>query len=180
MAARTIPSLPTWTAGMRVTGANLAAMVSYQQFWADPPMFRMYQTVTQNLTTATFTQITMDASDYDTDSGRGGSSPWSYTIPTGLSGRWYFKITVAFAGNATGVREAHLYKNAAQVRPEADPVQNAGTAIVTATTHATLTVVSGDVMAAYGYQASGGTLATYADSVIASRFEGRLISLANP
>ena len=179
MAARTIPTLPTWTAGMRVTGANLAAMVSYQQFWADPPMFRMYQAVAQSINNSTYTQITCDTSEYDTESGRSGSSPYSYTIPTG--GRWQFTGMISWSGNATGVRIAALFKNGSQINgancsEQAAPAANATNVIVSAT----VAVTAGDVIGLYGWQSSGGALNTQVGNSFPPFFEGRLISLASP
>ena len=179
MAARTIPTLPTWTAGMRVTGANLAAMVSYQQFWANPPGFRMYQLVAQSVPNSTFTQITCDTSDYDTDSGRGGSSPWSYTIPTGLGGRWQFGWEIPWTVNATGVRVANLYKNGSAISTWASGVASGATEISNGWTDA-ITVSAGDVMALYGWQSSGGALNTSTGGGKTPTFWGRLVSLGSP
>ena len=172
--------MPSFLAGQKLTATLLNQIGTYTTFWANLPMFRMYQTATQSLANTSFVQVTMDTVDYDTDSGRAGTSPYSYTIPVGMTGRWAFKVTVAFAANATGSREAHIYRNGSQVRPVSEAEQNTGSNIVTASVSATLTVNAGDVMSAIGYQSSGGALSTYADAVVASAFEGRLISLANP
>jgi len=181
LAARTIPTLPTWTAGMRVTGANLAAMVAYQQFWANPPMFSMYQIVAQSVPNATDTQILMDTSEHDTESGRSGSSPYSYTIPSGQGGRWRFTACVKFGGNATGIRQTKIFKNGTVVNA-AEAAGMAGPA-----TDFTGHVVSrefpcnaGDVISVYGYQNSGGALNTNVGGSLNSYFEGQLVSLASP
>lgn len=181
MSARTIPTLPAWTAGQRVLASSLASMVSYHQFWADPPMFRMYQLVAQSVNSSLNAQITMDTLDYDTDSGRGSSTPWSYTIPSGLAGRWYFGAMISWSGNATGVRISEIYKNGAiitgaQESVQAAPATNATNCFVSAT----VAVSVGDVIAAYGWQQSGGALSTNVGNGFPSFFEGRLISLANP
>lgn len=180
MTARTIPTLPTWTAGMRVTGANLATMTAYQSFWADPPMFRMYQVVAQSVTSGSDTQIIMDTSAYDSDAGRAAGSPYSYTIPTGMTGRWRFTVCTMWAANATGLRAAQVRVNgsvpASQAYAAFPPVSgNITGAIVTVT----VPVNSGDAIAAYGYQSSGGALNTQTGG-LGSFFEGCLVSLATP
>lgn len=179
MAARTIPTLPTWTAGMRVTGANLAAMVSYQQFWANPPMFRMHQVVAQSVSNTTWTQITCDTSDFDSDSGRSSSSPYSYTIPAGLSGRWQFGWLVAWSANGNGARASNLYKNGASASswPSAAAVSSPGVSVGWSDS---VSCSAGDVMAVYGWQSSGGALSTAAGTDNFSIFWGRLVSLASP
>lgn len=181
MATRTIPTLPNWTAGMRVTGANLAAMVSYQQFWANPPMFSMYQIVAQSIPNATDTQVLMDSNEHDTDSGRSGSSPYSYTIPSGMTGRWRFTCCVKFGGNATGIRQTKLFKNgtlvnAAQSAGQAGPATDFTGYVLSRE----FLCNSGDVIAVYGYQNSGGALNTNVGGSLNSYFEGQLVSLANP
>lgn len=181
MAARTIPTLPTWTAGMRVTGTNLASMVSYQQFWANPPMFSMYQAVVQSIPNAADTQVLMDSGEHDTDSGRSSSSPYSYTIPSGMTGRWRFTCCAKFGGNATGIRQTKLYKNgtlvnAAQAAAQAGPAGDFTGLVLSRE----FLCNAGDVIAVYAYQNSGGALNTNVGGNLNSFFEGQLISLASP
>lgn len=182
MAARTIPTLPTWTAGMRITGANLASMVSYQQFWANRPMFRMYQTVVQSVPNTTFTQITCDTSEDDTDSGRGGSTPWSYTIPTGMSGVWLFSYKTSWSSNATGTRAAALYINGTQATATNAFEQGlTGVSSFVVGLPRRISVNAGDVIALYGRQTSGGALNTGVSTAPDySYFEGCLESLGSP
>lgn len=183
MTARTIPTLPTWTAGARILAANLAAMVSYQQFWANPPMFRMYQTVAQSVADSTFTQITCDTSDKDSDSGRGGSTPWSYTIPTGMTGEWVFTYKTAWSSNTTGSRTAELYVNGVVAigTNVFVPALTGSLASFVVGLGRSVKVNAGDVIGLYGRQTSGGALNTVVSSTgDYSFFEGRLISLASP
>lgn len=178
MVARTVPTLPTWLAGQKITSTLLNQISTYGQFWADPPMFSMHQVSTQSIGNATYTQITMDTPDWDTDSGRAVGNPYSYTIPAGMTGRWQFTFKIGWATNAAGNRLGALYKNGAIIQngevgyiaPGAANNPEYGT---------TVTVVcnAGDVMAVYGYQSSGGALST---QTLDSFFEGRLISLATP
>lgn len=179
MAARTIPTLPTWTAGRRVTGASLAAMVSYQSFWANPPMFRAYQAVAQSIPNTTDTQITLDTKDYDTDSAWSSSTPYNITIPTGLGGRWTFTWSAATAINATGARISYLKKNGTRISGEtvgAAPGNDISQAFGTVT----VAVTAGDVIGLWLWQNSGGALNTSANANSMSSLEGRLISLASP
>ena len=180
MTARTIPTLATWTAGARVTGARLAAMVSYAQFWANPPSFRMTQQIAQSITTATWTQITCDTSDYDSDTGRGGSTPWSYTIPTGLSGRWQFGWEVTWANNGTGGRNSAIRKNGSAISGYTTNAPLAAGGVGGAGWTDPIAVVAGDVMSMWGWQNSGGSLSTSVATDAFPIFWGRLVSLGSP
>lgn len=180
MAARTVPTLPTFSTGQILTASEMTQLTSYMAFWANPPMFRMYQSAAQSVPNTTFTQITCDVSDYDTDSGRGLATPWSYTIPVGMSGRWQFSGIVGFVANGTGFRIAVFYKNGAVVSTTqiaAQPVTAALATTDVSVATETLLCAAGDVIALYGYQTSGGALNTDAGHCA---FEGRLVSLASP
>ena len=170
--------MPTWTAGQRVLASQLQQITTYTQFWADPPMFSMHQTSTQTIGNTVYTQITMDTSDWDTESGRAVGNPYSYTIPSGMSGRWQFTFKIGWATNAVGNRLGALFKNGSIVQngevgylaPGAANNPEYGTTL-------TVPCSAGDVMSVWGYQGSGGALTT---QTLDSFFEGRFVSLANP
>jgi hypothetical protein len=181
MAARTMPTMPNFTANMELTSSIMNQITTYVTFWANPPDFRMYQGTVQTPATGSLVQITMDTSEYDSDSGRGAGTPWSYTIPLGMAGRWTFTACVAWNANATGMRATVLYQNGAQapgayVAIPASPAGFVTAAIVTAT----LPVNAGDTIAVYGSQSSGGGLATFSSAGIYSYFEGRMEGLGSP
>lgn len=178
MTARTVPTMPSWTAGQRVLASQLQSITTYALFQSSPPMFRMYQTVLQSVANNTNAQITMDTSDYDSDTGRGSSTPWSYTIPTGMTGRWTFGISTAFASNATSERAAFLYKNGSKVGTAYNQQLTADISMPYGTM--TIACTAGDVMAVFGYQASGGALNTAVGGNFFSTFEGRLVSYGSP
>lgn len=179
MTARTVPTMPNFLAGQKLTAALLNQVGTYGVFWANKPMFRMYQSVGQSIPNTTNTQVTMDTSLYDTDSGRAASSPYSYVIPVGMTGRWKFSWGVSWAANTTGSRVAILYRNGAAVLGDTDDVA-ADNDIPADNGTATVPVNAGDVMGIYVYQNSGGALSTTANAQFASFFEGELDSLANP
>lgn len=183
MTARTVPTMPAFLAGQKLTATLLNQVGAYSTFWADPPMFRMYQSVVQSIPNGTNTQIRMDTGTgggaWDTDSGRSAVSPYGYTIPVGMSGRWRFTWAVEWAFNATGARVAVLYQNGSPVTGDTDDVaaNNDFTAEIGT---GTVVVNAGDVMSVWGYQNSGGALNTAAAGQFSSFFEGEFRSLANP
>lgn len=180
MAARTVPTMPDWTLNQEITSSLLNQITTYNRFWANRPMFRMYQAVAQSIPTGADTQMTMDTVDYDTDSGRAGSSPWSYVIPVGMTGRWRYTILYSSLANATGARQPKLYKNGALVTGGYTGAQaSPATAGHGAQLVITLACNAGDVMGAYAWQNSGGPLNTIV-GVQCSVFEGVLESLASP
>jgi hypothetical protein len=180
MAARIVPTMPDWTSRQLTTSALLEQITTYVRFWANPPMFRMYQSIAQSIPNNAFTQLTLDTPDYDTDSGRSGISPYSYTIPAGMTGRWRFTIKNSLAVNATGMRLGQLYKNGVGLpQPQKFEVPNGsfpGQVLITVT----IPVSAGDVMAAYVWQNITGGGALNTDTTTPSYFEGQLVSLATP
>lgn len=180
MAARSFPTLPTYTTGQQMTSTLLNQMNTYAAFWADPPMFRMHQGTSQNVASGTPTQVTMDTLDYDTDSGRQTSTPWSYVIP--FTGRWTFAAAVNIAGNATGYRYPAFYQNGAAVTGGKSnmPVNAAGNSSVPIVS-ITIACVAGDTIGAYMIQNSGSTLATVVSDLSQTSFlEGRMVSGGTP
>lgn len=184
MTARTVPTLPTFAANSVLTSGQMTQLTSYMAFWTSRPMFKMYQTVAQSVPTGAFTQILMDTSAWDTDSGRSIASPWSYVIPTGMNGRWRFSWKVGFAVNATGVRMSALYQNGTAATGAQDNEQSVSATSRTTdlpATSMTITGAGGDVISIWGFQDSGGALNTDVGSgPSSSYFEGSFESLANP
>lgn len=181
MAARTLPTLPSFTTGQELTSSLMNQLVAYMAFWANPPMFRMYQATAQpSVANATDTQITCDTSVYDSDSGRSASTPYAYVIP--FAGRWRFTGAVIWAGNVTGSRQTKIFKNGSLIPDGSYVAMQTGPVATNSGLAITVTSLCnvGDVIGLYGYQSSGGTLATSVVSGLPSFFEGRLESLASP
>ena len=180
MTARSVPVMPNFFAGQKLTGTLMNQVGTYGTFWANKPMFRMYQSVAQSIPNTTDTQITCDTSHYDTDSGRQGSTPYSYTIPAGMTGRWRFTWSVAMATNTVGSRDAYIKVNGSRITgPETAGVA-ANNDVTQADGTTVIPVNAGDVVSLWMWQNSGGALSTVASSNNVSVFEGELVSLANP
>lgn len=177
MTARTLPTMPTWTAGQEITSSQLNQITTYAQFWANPPMFRMYQSVSTNVPTAAGTQVPMDVSQWDTDSGRSAASPYNYVVP--FAGRWRFTAMVVYGSNTTGGRQTLIYQNGALAQGFA-PGVSAGSNPAGALAVVTLYCNVGDTIGVWAWQNSGSTLGTDVGTNECSYFEGVLESLANP
>lgn len=178
MAARTVPTMPDWLAGQKITATGLNQITTYARFWANRPMFKMSQAVAQTLATGAFVTITMDTPEDDTDAGRALGTPWGYTIPAGMGGKWRFTARINFAFNATGGRLVQVYKNGVALGQSTDIVSAATTSSAMAFVSIRAVVAAGDVMTAVGWQSSGGNLLT--DVTWPSWFEGQFESLASP
>lgn len=181
MTARTVPTMPDWLAGQKLTATLLNQVTAYSRFWADPPMFSTYQTVVQPVPNSAFTQITCDTPEFDTESGRAPGTPFLYTIPAGMTGRWDLAGSVSWAINATGGRLSLIYKNGVLINGAAAQSINAGAGNNTNLFIArSVACNAGDTIGLYGWQASGGPLNTNVGSLWPSFLQGRLVSLANP
>jgi hypothetical protein len=133
--------------------------------WASAPAatfagVSVYKSTNQSVSNATFTAITFDTEDYDTDAFHSTSSNTSrFTVPSGKAGKYLISGNIAFDANGTGVREIAIYKNGS--------VLNYGPTIQTvAATYGTYVPISyvlnlsvADYIEIFAFQNSGGTLA---------------------
>lgn len=183
MAARSVPTMPSFLAGQKLTATLLNQVGTYGTFWSSPPMFRMIQTVSQSIANATTTQVLMDGGTgtgaWDSDSGRSATTPYSYTIPIGMGGRWQFSWGIAWPFNSTGSRVAILEKNGSPSAGSTDDMA-ANNDFTDESSTATVLVNAGDVMSVWAYQNSGVALSLAVGSQFCSFFEGRLVSLGSP
>lgn len=180
MAARTVPTMPNFFSGQKLTGTLLNQVTTVSNFWANPPGFRIYQTVAQSVPNTTDTQITMDTVDYDTDGARLGTTPYNIVIPAGMTGRWQFTWSVACAVNATGSRDAYIRRNGARITGPVTTGAAANNDFTQSVGSTTIYAMAGDVITVYLWQNSGGALNTAVGANNESTFEGRLVSLASP
>ncbi|WP_037605850.1 hypothetical protein [Streptacidiphilus rugosus] len=177
MAARTLPTLPTFAANSELTSAQLTQITTYQSFWANPPMFRAEQHSVQSVASGTPTQVTCETVIHDSDSGLAVATPFSYVIP--FAGIWDLAGGVGFTGAATGVRLAMIFLNGGAINGsenEYAPCPNSSNYL----TNAPGTSCNvGDVIALYCEQTTGSALSTVT-SGLASWFTGKLVSLNTP
>jgi len=76
---------------------------------------QLWKSANQAINNATYTAITFDSENFDTDAYHSTSSNTSrITIPSGLGGKYMMVFTAGFAASATGIRGAALYKNGVQ------------------------------------------------------------------
>ena len=75
----------------------------------------VYKSAVQTISNGTFTAVTFDTEDFDTDAFHSNTTNTSrFTIPSGKAGKYLVTGNVNFlAGNATGPRNAAIYKNGA-------------------------------------------------------------------
>jgi hypothetical protein len=170
--------MPSFLAGQKLTATLLNQIGTYNTFWANVPMFRMYQSVAQSIPNSAITQVTMDTLSYDSDTGRTGSTPYSYVIPTGMTGRWTFTVHIPMAAGANSEHDVFLLRNGTAVvgSQVTDMVSTLTSELVTLT----VPVNAGDVMGAAVYQQTGGAESTFVGANMQPTFEGRLVSLASP
>lgn len=116
------------------------------------------KSTTQSIANATYTAVTFNTEDYDTDAIHDNvTNNTRFTIPSGKSGKWLISGVVAFASNATGFRFVRLYKNGtAFIVPAGIPPVNGDTTQLAFSYIHTFT--AGDYMEVFVYQNSGGNL----------------------
>lgn len=156
-----VPATRTWVAGEVVTDTHFNTNIrDVLNFLLARPIFKGYQTVSQNVATATFTAVTLDSEMVDS---AGGHSTVSNTSRyTGVYAGWYDKGGgAAFAANATGRRLARTTVNGAVVNGSASGTP-AGASIIPFAYRADRVFLNvGDILEDLVFQDSGGTLATF-------------------
>jgi len=118
------------------------------------------KSATQSTTTATWTAVTFDGEDYDTNAFHSTSTNTSrFTIPTGMGGYYRFNGVIAFAANSTGSRQIRLNKNGGAATYILGQFNNSGgTNEVGSTFNLILNLAAGDYVEVEGLQGSGGAL----------------------
>ena len=114
----------------------------------------------QTITNNTYTALTWDTEDFDTDGFHSTSSNTSrITIPSGKGGYYLFTGQVGWDDNTTGTRILKLYKNGTEVPRTGYLEPNAQFPSMSMT--AILSLVATDYVEMYVYQNSGGNRTAY-------------------
>lgn len=166
----TVPSPPTFAAGEKVgVAAKLNQFSAAVAFWATPPQCYAYHSAAQTLTTATWTLINLTSEVYDIVQSGDSPSHDTSTNPARLyfrtAGKYELAAQMQFASNATGLRAAEVRLNSGGTHggtllttAVSSPTSGGVTSVTLPTT--VLDYNAGDYVELYGYQASGGNLAT--------------------
>lgn len=164
----TIPSQSTAAVGQRFTADMWNDDVrDAVDFLLDVPRCAAYGgTATTLTTTATWYVIALDSEVFDTPDAMHSTSTNNSRVYAQTAGTYDVKYMTSFVANATGYRQVDVEKNAAGTA-------GGGTALGhnrLFTTHASVTarvggsflcsLAAGDYIEMFGYQTSGGSLAT--------------------
>lgn len=106
---------------------------------------------------STYTALTFDSEDYDTDAFHSTSSNTSrITIPTGKGGKYLLNAVIGWEANSTGTRGMAFYKNGALVTY---PMQYPTATVETWYNGSmVLSLAAADYVEVYAFQSSGGNL----------------------
>ena len=164
-----LAAIKSWIAGTDYTTAanlntvrdNLQQILGYTPTGGQGALdfAKLRQTVTQSLTTATWTSLTMDVEDKDLANGHSTASNTSRYV-VAIAGELQVEGGVAFAADATGVRGLRFAVNGvapAQGRVVLPPCAAGGTELSLCRT---FPCVVGDYIELQAYQSSGGNLST--------------------
>ncbi|MFD0393322.1 hypothetical protein ACFQ3Z_15940 [Streptomyces nogalater] len=114
--ARTVPVIAAEAPGTYLTGALWNASVKAMGDWLmgsagnGAPRFRAHQSTAQSLADNTWTSLTLDTEDYDSDNGHSTTTNSSrYTVQ--VAGTYLVIGSVGLVANATGARAVRLTQN---------------------------------------------------------------------
>ena len=141
------------------------------------PIFRgvsCTKSANQSTTQNTFTSITFDTEDYDSDGFHSISTNTSrITIPSGLGGKYRFSGVVSFAASSTGTRQARLIKNGTTTYNLVQGESNgSGTLTTTFTFNYILDLAATDYVEVQTNQGTAGSLNVVPDTVFQAEYLG--------
>lgn len=161
----TVPTPFHFTAGTVPTAANLnAGIESTLAFLLNPPRCKVYASGAQSIGTASFTALTFDTEEFDTDAMHSTSSNTSRLVCK-TAGIYLLSGSVSWASSASGTRRgARWWLNGSSSNTQAMVVSgSAGTGLPTV--HAPTVMVPlavNDYVELAAYQDTGGSLSTIA------------------
>lgn len=166
----TVPTPPAFVAGQKLTAAQLNSMDDVMAFMLTPPQCSAYQGVSQNLTTGAWAAITLDAEVFDIvqagDTLSHDNATNNSRIFIRTSGKYEVSGQVQIASSAGGLRAAQVRLNAAGnvasgslvTQNQQSPVSGGSTSVAVGPYVQPFT--AGDYIEIFGFQSSGGTVAT--------------------
>lgn len=154
--------------------ATQNANISALQAATNVPTFFVRNSVVQSLNNTTFTALTFDTEDNDSDNGHSTvSNTDRYTVPK--SGLWQVSAGVSFAPNATGIRIIRITKNGVNVAGSGNSSPQLGGSEFSEVISRVVRVQcsAGDILRAEAWQSSGGVLNTATTDYVQPSFTGQ-------
>jgi hypothetical protein len=157
-----------------------ALLLAMSNFQLNRPQFSIYQGTGQTFTTGVFAAVTFDSSTVDSYNGHSNSVNNSrYTAQ--VAGTYLISGGIGWVANGTGGRGGSIYKNGSSPTGASSIVQAttapAGTITVVAFPAVLVQLNVGDYVEMWGFQASGGNLATTGGGQFCSYTTGWLMHL---
>ncbi len=139
--------------------ASAAVLFDYTQAGASPLVAcSVFKSANQSINNNTFTAITFNSEDYDTDTFHDTSTNTSrITIPSGKGGKYLITGVIIFQDNATNDRTVYLYKNGVSDQ-ELFAMKNAGGFNTSNGLSFVKVLTAGDYIEVFALQNSGGAL----------------------
>ena len=124
---------------------------------SNTPSFQVKKTSTQSISSASFTKLTWDAEDWDTDSAFASDK---FTVPTNKAGKYYLQVTTEMAGiDDAEFVQVLFYKNgSSQAGTTARWYAPGANDDVRARTDVILDLAASDYVEAYVYHNEGGAV----------------------
>ena len=158
-----VPPVPTFTASEILTSADVNRLAVALNFAiTNRPVCKAHQTIVQTLSNITYTVLSLDTTDVDTDGGRSGTGAGTDRYVCRTQGWYAFAATAGFQPSSTagtfGERIALVSVNGGYAN---------GASTMTANDNNTCTTLSGlvhmnvnDYFQLSAYQSTGGSLVT--------------------
>lgn len=163
---RTVPSLLLQNPGSLVSAALWnSGPKAMGDFYTAPPLFRGHQSATQTFTTGTWTAVTLDVTDVDTESGHSNITNNSrYTAQTA---GWYWAVGFCAWTNANASHDVFcaLYVNGSIRLGTGQALAKPTNDYTSLSTSSLVYLRAGDYVEVFARQDTGANLATFAGNV---------------
>lgn len=173
----TAAELDQMVANIEALAAGTAAVTNISHATtaiANPYKFSAYNTGGSNLAAATFTKVTYNTEEYDTNNNFDSTTNYRYTAP--ITG--FYKFSAAFEVTAGGsdTYAISIYKNGTEVKRGNKLAMPSGIATTTlVVVPPPLSLTAGDYIEVWGYNSSGGGKSITAGQSL-TYFGGELVS----
>ena len=151
-------------ASSAVTTAKIAddAVTQSKLIGHNYPAFSVRPNADQTISTASFTKMSFQTENFDTDNAFDNSTNYRFTVPTGKAGKYFFNATFLIRSNDNKMYISYFYKNGSRVDNSiGKEVTGGGASSAGATSSLIVNLAEGDYMEYYVYHSSGSNKDTY-------------------
>jgi|TARA_R100000482_G_scaffold122762_1_gene71167 hypothetical protein len=159
---QTITGSGTLTLGTSGETLTIPTGVTVGGLMSNTPAFSVRPNADQTISTASFTKMSFQTENFDTDNAFDNSTNYRFTVPTGKAGKYFFNATFLIRSNDDKMYISYFYINGSRVDNSiGKEVTGGGSSSAGATSSLIVDLAVGDYIEYYVYHSSGSNKDTY-------------------